>query len=99
MVHVAPFHPAAASLYDPATDRDEKLYPFGAIEPPIDAPQDRSIAAITTTGPQAIAIAVTEQDLRWGANASIERVGSERKRTISCDLSTSPPRCSVQPRR
>ena len=96
MVHFAPYHPAAASLFDPSTGTDQHLYPAGPIEPPISAPQDRSIARIVQTGAQRIAISVTEQDLRWRDNTRTEPVGPERKLTVSCDLSGPKPRCTTE---
>ena len=93
MIHFAPFHPGAVSLYDPRTDRDEKLYPFGPILPPFDSPQDRSIVKVVPSGPTRIAISVIEQDLRWGSDATAEPVGPERRYTLTCDLSVSPAKC------
>lgn len=99
MVHFAPYHPGAATLYDPSTDREFKLYPSGPIKPPIDAPQDRSIAQIVSTGRNTIAISVTEQDLRWRDNVRTEPVGAERKLIVSCDLSRPKPLCTAKPAR
>ena len=99
MVHFAPYHPGAATLYDPSTNQEFKLYPSGPIQPAVEAPQDRSIARIEQAGPQRIAIWVTEQDLRWRDNVRTEPNGPERKLTVSCDLSGPKPRCIAEPAR
>lgn len=99
MVHFAPYHPAAATLYDPDADREFKLYPVGPIDPPVDSPQERSIGEIVKTGPDTIAISVTEQDLRWIDNTRTEPVGPARTFTVSCDLSKVVPRCTGNPAR
>lgn len=99
MVHFAPYHPASATLYDPSSDREEKLYPLGPIDPPIEMPEDRSIVTIKATAPQSIVIVVIEQDLRWRDNARTEPNGPERKLTVSCDVSAPKPRCIAEPAR
>lgn len=99
MVHFAPYHPGAATLYDPVNDREFTLYPAGPIDPPVEAPQDRSIADIVQTGSTTISIFVTEQDLRWADNVHTQPVGPERKLVVSCDLSGSRPECRTKPQR
>jgi hypothetical protein len=96
MVHFAPAHPGSVSLYDPRLHRDVRLYPTRADEIVGLRWINRNIGTIEQVDTDRIRFTATEQDVRIGRNNEGVPVGPERRLSITCDVSTTPPACRAR---
>jgi hypothetical protein len=90
IVHFAPYHPGAVSLYDPRSDRDMRLFP-AAVEPYDRKPAiHREIGIIRQTAPDQITFDVREEDREWVDSLRMRPIAPERRLLVTCSLSGNP---------
>jgi hypothetical protein len=100
MVHFAPAHPGSLSLYNPATDRNVRLFPAkpDEVEGKVHGDRflvDRTIDEVRMAAqPGRVAFVATEQRIRLIPNGGVPE-GPERRLSVTCNLDTV--RCSSTP--
>jgi hypothetical protein len=102
MIHFSPTHAAALAIYDPASDREQPLYPPGSVKNERGGERvagtglwmDRSVNEVTK-GKVAgtIEFIAVEQRRRQAPGSRSEPAGPARRLHVVCDVAASPARC------
>jgi hypothetical protein len=107
MVHFSPTHAGALALYDPASDREQPLYPPPAAKnergvepvPGTDLWMDRSFTNVKKgKTPGTIELVVVEQRMRQTRDSRSEPAGRERRLLVVCNVGKNRPACASRRR-
>jgi hypothetical protein len=105
MIHFSPAHAGALALYDPATGREQALYPPPGVKnerggekvPGTDLWMDRWFAEVKKgKALSMVELAVTEQRMRLDRQQVAHPAGPEQRRIISCNVAVSPAQCEAR---